>query len=249
MAKKKRFNKLNKLFKVSKQKRKSLILTFFLIAAVFIFCTYGFLTRINQNTHTSPKLGKNESVATLYFINKIGEDARSISQENDLYASVMIAQAVLESRYGTSKLASEPNYNLFGIKGDYQGNSATFQTWEDDGKGHTYTIDAQFRKYPSYTESLEDYADILSKNIYSKARKSKADSYKEATQALTGLYATDTDYNTKLNQLIKLYHLADYDRPLDPYKPGLIYNIYRHRYTSVNMLENDNLWAKQQIEN
>lgn len=248
--KKSRPSRWKKLFKIKKKNRKSFVLTLLLILAILFFTGYGLFSRLTViNTKPPQTRQDNRDIAVLYFINNIGEDARSIAQDNDLYASVMIAQAILESNHGTSKLGSNPNYNLFGIKGDYQGNSATFQTWEDDGKGNTYKIDAAFRKYPSYKESLEDYADILSKNLYADARKSNTTSYRDATQALTGRYATDTSYNTKLNYLIKLYHLTDYDQPVSPYKPGLLYNVYRQAYTDVNTLEKDNNWAKNQLTN
>ena len=40
----------------------------------------------------------------------------------------MIAQAILESGSGESQLAKEPYYNLFGVKGSFQGNSVSFST-------------------------------------------------------------------------------------------------------------------------
>ena len=79
------------------------------------------------------------------FISQIGESARQLGQENDLYASVMIAQAILESGAGQSGLSSYPHYNLFGIKGSYAGQSTVMQTWEDDGNGNAYTINDAFR--------------------------------------------------------------------------------------------------------
>ncbi|MWW11088.1 1,4-beta-N-acetylmuramoylhydrolase [Listeria monocytogenes] len=151
------------------------------------------------------------------FIQTIQASSSQIAAENDLYASVMIAQAILESAYGTSELGSAPNYNLFGIKGAYNGQSYTKQTLEDDGKGNYYTITAKFRKYPSYHQSLEDYAQVIRKgpswnpNYYSKVWKSNTTSYKDATKALTGTYATDTAYATKLNDLIIRYNLTQYD--------------------------------------
>ena len=60
-------------------------------------------------------------------------------------------------------------------------------------------------------ESLEDYAQFLQKNIYAGVRKSNTNSYQDATAALTGVYATDTSYGDKLNQIIEEYHLTDYD--------------------------------------
>ncbi|MGT2929475.1 glucosaminidase domain-containing protein [Streptococcus dentasini] len=237
-----------KFFSIKKQNRKSFVLTMLLTAAIVLFGSYILLTRFSQNTSQPPKPRDSQDLAVLYFVNQIGEDARNIAQDHDLYASVMIAQAILESNHGTSKLGSEPNYNLFGIKGDYKGDSATFQTWEDDGKGNAYKIDAQFRKYPSYTQSLEDYADLLSQNLYADTHKSNTRDFQEATQTLTGLYATDTSYNTKLNHIITLYHLTDYDQPVSFYKPGLTYNVYRQSYTSAGTLRQDNSWAKAQLE-
>lgn len=130
----------------------------------------------------------------------------------------MIAQAILESASGQSQLAQAPNYNLFGIKGTHEGNGVTFATQEDAGDGTLYTIQATFRKYANYEESLEDYAKLMTEGLtgnsefYSGAWKSNAETYKEATEFLTGRYATDTRYNEKLNGLIETYDLEQYDK-------------------------------------
>ncbi|PQC27645.1 glucosaminidase domain-containing protein, partial [Enterococcus mundtii] len=102
---------------------------------------------------------KDESVES--FIRKIGESARKIGQENDLYASVMIAQAILESASGQSQLAQAPNYNLFGIKGTHNGKGVSFATQEDLGNGILYTTQAIFRQYENYEDSLNDYAQLV----------------------------------------------------------------------------------------
>lgn len=83
---------------------------------------------------------------TSNFIKEIGEEARKIGLEEDLYGSVMIAQAILESASGQSRLSQAPYHNLFGIKGTYEGKGVTFKTQEDDGSGNLYTIDAMFRQ-------------------------------------------------------------------------------------------------------
>ncbi|MFZ1393969.1 MAG: glucosaminidase domain-containing protein, partial [Trichococcus flocculiformis] len=95
------------------------------------------------------------------FLNQIIPSATIIAAKNDLYASVMMAQSILESGWGTSALASAPNYNLFGIKGNYNGESVNMGTLEDSGGQNYYPINAEFRKYPSYAESLQDYANLL----------------------------------------------------------------------------------------
>ena len=151
------------------------------------------------------------------FIKKIGEDARKLGLDNDVYASVMIAQAILESGSGNSGLASAPNYNLFGVKGSYKGQYASFATQEDSGGGSMYTIQSNFRKYPSYKESMEDYIKLIkggisgNKDFYKQTWKSQTKTYKDATGYLQGHYATDTSYAEKLNGLIKTYNLTEYD--------------------------------------
>lgn len=154
---------------------------------------------------------------TQEFIANIAKDARIIGDKNGIYASVMIAQAILESSSGNSTLAREPNFNLFGIKGKYQGQSIALPTLEDDGSGSMFSINANFRKYPSYKESLEDYAILIkggtnsSSSLYAGAWKANTKNYREATAYLTGRYATDTKYNQKLNGIIEAYDLQQYD--------------------------------------
>lgn len=152
------------------------------------------------------------------FIQEIGEDAREIGLKNDLYASVMIAQAILESGGGQSRLSQAPYFNLFGIKGTYQGQGVAFRTQEDDGTGNHYTITATFRQYTGYKESLIDYARLLKEGVgqqsdfYKGVWKSGAASYQEAARYLTGRYATDTTYDQKLTALIEAYALTRYDQ-------------------------------------
>ena len=64
-----------------------------------------------------PIIGSQQS-----FIKHIAQSAKIIAANNDLYASVMIAQAALESSWGTSDLSGR-HHNLFGIKGGYRGQS------------------------------------------------------------------------------------------------------------------------------
>lgn len=161
---------------------------------------------------------KDESVET--FIRKIGESARKIGKEKDLYASVMIAQAILESASGQSTLAQAPNYNLFGIKGTHNGKSVSMATQEDLGNGTLYATQSGFRVYENYEDCFTDYATLLKEgltgdsNYYSGVWKSNVGTYQEATKFLTGRYATDTQYDQKLNGLIETYDLTYYDKEL-----------------------------------
>ncbi|WP_271017852.1 glucosaminidase domain-containing protein [Enterococcus faecium] len=160
-----------------------------------------------------------QNQTTDQFLKKIADDAQEIGQKEGTYASVMMAQAILESGSGNSLLSSEPNHNLFGIKGSYKGSSVTFNTLEQDSSGQSYQIRAQFRKYPSYKESLEDYADLIKNGLtgnpdfYKPTWKSETKDYKEATKYLEGRYATDRQYSQKLNAIIEAYDLTKYDEP------------------------------------
>lgn len=153
------------------------------------------------------------------FINQVAPYAKTVAQANDLYASVMIAQAIVESGWGQSTLSKAPNYNLFGIKGSYNGQSVTMKTQEYID-GEWVTVNAKFRKYPSFNESLTDNAYVLKNTsfqsgvyYYSGAWKSNTKSYKDATAWLTGRYATAPAYGTTLNSVIETYNLTQYDTP------------------------------------
>ncbi|WP_417629495.1 autolysin [Enterococcus faecalis] len=153
------------------------------------------------------------------FIAELARCAQPIAQANDLYASVMMAQAIVESGWGASTLSKAPNYNLFGIKGDYNGQSVYMDTWEYLN-GKWLVKKEPFRKYPSYMESFQDNAHVLKTTsfqagvyYYAGAWKSNTSSYRDATAWLTGRYATDPSYNAKLNNVITAYNLTQYDTP------------------------------------
>ena len=120
------------------------------------------------------------------------------------------------------------------------------ETWEDDGEGNAYTINDSFRSYPSYVESLQDYVAVLKQEHFAGAWKSNAPTYQDATAALTGVYATDTSYNAKLNYIIEKYDLTRFDSPLSESGAGyIVYNPYRQQYTTQDILDVDTAWANR----
>lgn len=166
---------------------------------------------------TSRALFSRATIDPAAFISQICGYATEVAAANDLYASVMMAQAILESGWGASTLTTTAN-NMFGIKGSYNGQYVAMDTYEDDGSGNYYLISAKFRKYPSLKESFEDNAYVLRNTsfssgnyYYSGAWKSNTTSYTQATAWLQGRYATDTSYASKLNNLISTYNLTQYD--------------------------------------
>ena len=204
MAKGKKKSKSKARPKKTKKKQKSFLLfpKFFQkwsLIFIGLFALLGLLASLNF-----PRLTMEKNMTST-------DETRYLAARNDLYASVMIAQAILESDSGQSTLSQKPSYNFFGIKGDYNGQSVTLPTWEDDGKGNPYYIDAAFRSYGSVENSLQDYVDFLEGSYYVGVHRSKTKNYKDATAALTGVYATDTTYGDKLNSIIEQYQLTIYD--------------------------------------
>lgn len=174
--------------------------------------------QLDGNNVTNGDIAVVENKATREFITSIAKDAHKIGQDNDIYASVMIAQAILESSSGNSALAQAPNYNLFGMKGSYKGASVNFNTLEASSNNNIFSINASFRKYPNLKASLKDYADLIkhgidgNPTIYKSSWKNIAPSYRSATRHLSQTYATDPNYATKLNSLIEHYNLTDFDK-------------------------------------
>lgn len=174
---------------------------------------------ISHQTHvkgSKEQLSK-VNLETMRFIKSIALDAYKSGNESNLFPSVTIAQAVLESNKGESKLSKEPNNNLFGIKGYYKGESVDFQTLEDDGEGNHYEIYSNFRKYPSKLESIKDHDRLLQEGLdgyYRNTWRDVAKTAESAAKALEGTYATDTSYSSKLISIIEDYNLKRFDKEL-----------------------------------
>ncbi|WP_319021448.1 muramidase family protein, partial [Carnobacterium mobile] len=176
---------------------------------------------VKAATAATTALNTNKAIQTMSnaeFVEFIGAYAAKVAPKNDLYASIMIAQAALESGWGSSKLSASPNHNLFGIKGSYNGQSVTMYTSEYSASGGWIYIPQNFKKYPSHAESLQDNANLLKNGTnwdngyYSGAWMSNTNNYSEATAWLQGRYATDPSYASKLNAIIKNYDLTRFDR-------------------------------------
>ena len=145
------------------------------------------------------------------FINQIAPGAIAAQQRFGVPASVTIAQAIDESAWGTSGLASQ-DYNLFGIKGGGPAGSVTLPTQEYEG-GQWVTIDAPFRVYHNIAESIADHAELLATSgYYQRAMADRAvpDAF---ANDLTGVYATDPEYGSNLIALMRLYNLYRFDAP------------------------------------
>ncbi|MBO4365149.1 MAG: C40 family peptidase, partial [Eggerthellaceae bacterium] len=162
----------------------------------------------NPPTPHGPNLG------TAKFVAVIGESSRKLAGENDLYASVMIAQAIAESESGNAAMSQSPNYNLFGMKETNQGSFVSVSTQKGDSKDADHAEDVDYKKYPTYEASLQDYVDLLSGANYKSAHKSTTKSYVDACDYLEGTYSDSEQYSETLQELISAYDLTRYDEPL-----------------------------------
>ena len=146
------------------------------------------------------------------FLNTIGPVAQQVAQENGIYASVMIAQAALESGWGNSALSTQ-GHNLFGVKWNGTGNYVTMPTQEYYG-GQWHTINAKFQSYNSYYDSLTGYAQLIKNNFPNSTRANAATPQIAAANLKNGVYgsyATDPNYANSLDRMISDYELTRYD--------------------------------------
>ena len=143
------------------------------------------------------------------FIESVAEGAIEGWNEYGVLPSITVAQAILESGWGSSTLSTQA-HNLFGIKGSYNGNYVTMRTREVIN-GQSVYVNAAFRAYANNSESVEDHGNFL----YSNSRYSNLlgdTSYTDVAQKLSqDGYATDPYYSSSLISLVKTYDLTQLD--------------------------------------
>lgn len=169
------------------------------------------------------------------FIGLVGPLAHADMQKNGVLASLTIAQAILESGWGTSELAQNANA-LFGIKADdrWGGRAYSKDTKECyDGVNYT-TVTALFRAYDSWEESVGDHsAFLLAGSRYAAVIGEK--DYKTACKAIKAAgYATAPDYAEKLISLIERYGLTAYDGAETEKEESIMSNSPLVTYTKIS---------------
>lgn len=146
------------------------------------------------------------------FIARIAAYAAADMRLTRIPASVTIAQAILESSWGESSLTRDGN-NLFGIKGVGTAGSGMYKTKEFIN-GQWVRIDAQFRHYHNWGESIADHSALLLNGTRDKPDRYLGvvgANYKNAAHALrAGGYATDPKYPQLLIYLIEQYELDQF---------------------------------------
>lgn len=143
---------------------------------------------------------------TLEYIRKYSDLAVREMKRTGVPASITLAQGILESNSGQSKLAVKGN-NHFGIK--------CHNDW--DGKKMRLDDDARrecFRVYPNAEASFRDHSDFLRyRDRYKSLFDLDPEDYKGWAKGLKKAgYATDPSYANKLIALIEKYDLNRFDR-------------------------------------
>ena len=164
-----------------------------------------------QEADDLSEINQNQS----HFLSAIKQGAMDGAKEGVL-PSITAAQAILESGWGSSELAKAPNNNLFGIKDseDWNGEIVTVPT-QEYVNGDYIKINAAFRKYTSWNDSVVDHAKFFTSTEWRKDNYRKVvneTDYRIAAQELKNAgYATDPNYPGKLIRLIEAYKLYEWD--------------------------------------
>lgn len=126
-----------------------------------------------------------------------------------ILCSLTASQALLESNKGNSGLAVKAN-NLFGIKGSYKGESIKMETTEYYG-GKPFRVYADFRKYPSWQESIADHSGLFNRSDRYKNLRGCTDWIKATIYVQQDGYATSPTYSQSLQNVIQKYKLMEWD--------------------------------------
>ena len=141
--------------------------------------------------------------------------AQASQRETGVPASVTLAQAILESNWGTSALSQKAN-NFFGIKARERGGTAGV-VWMPTGEylgGRYVVIQEPFRAYNNMLDSFLDHGRYLRDNRrYAEAMRHKDDPKAFARLIHQAGYATDPAYSEKLIGLMDRLNLYAYDLP------------------------------------
>ena len=143
---------------------------------------------------------QHQNAAYLAYIQEWKNVAIENQKDYGIPASIILAQALLESSAGTSELAMNAN-NHFGIKCNNSWMGGVYYK-DDDEK------DECFRQYPDASYSFKDHALFLQRPHYASCFEIAVEDYEGWARRLKECgYATDVNYASKLIRLIETYRL------------------------------------------
>lgn len=139
------------------------------------------------------------------YINKFASVAIAEMKQFNIPASITLAQGIIESRCGTSKLAVKNN-NHFGIKCFSKGCKEGHCTNHNDDNHKDF-----FLRYDGAWASFRDHSKFLSKPNYNICRTNGKDYRTWAIGLKKAGYATEENYATSLIQIIERNGLQKFD--------------------------------------
>jgi len=153
-----------------------------------------------------------------------------------ILASLTAAQAFIESNKGNSGLTTKAN-NLFGIKGSYNGQSVKMKTTEYYN-GVKTSVYADFRKYPSWLESIADHSRLFNTNKRYANLRGCIDYKQACVNVQKDGYATSPTYSNTLIGVVEKYRLHEWDAEVlggnvptvQPYTEGATYTTQQDLY-------------------
>lgn len=143
------------------------------------------------------------------FLGMLAGAAQECQRRTGIPASITLAQAALESAWGSRA----PGNNLFGIKAgaNWTGPVVNFATHEHLA-GKDIALTDKFRAYTSFAESMVDHARFLRANPRYAACFRETTGMGWASALAAAGYATDPDYAKKLQDTIRARNLQFYDQ-------------------------------------
>ncbi|MDE5946155.1 MAG: glucosaminidase domain-containing protein [Oscillospiraceae bacterium] len=144
------------------------------------------------------------------FIENLGSAAQATYSQYGILPSMTIAQAILESSWGSCYLAQ--NYNFFGMKagGSYSGNTVTVTT-NEEVNGEYITVNCTFRAYDSFESGIEGYYIFITGNSRYSNLIWETDYRTACYKIKEDGWATDSSYSEKLINIIETYDLTRFD--------------------------------------
>lgn len=146
------------------------------------------------------------------FINSIYEALCKYAPTYNIKCySAIIGQAILESGWGKSKLASN-FHNYFGLKcgSSWKGKSANMKTFEEFKGGTMTQTSDNFRVFDNLESGVKGYLDFINTKRYSNLK--NVSSPKEYLQNIKNDgYASSSTYVDSVMKIVTSYNLTSYD--------------------------------------
>jgi len=162
--------------------------------------------KMPENDYAPLAVKQVEATPATEYIQKYKDVARAEMKKYGVPASITLAQALIESRAGSSRLAKNNN-NHFGVKCFSKKCAKNHCTNHKDDHHKDF-----FRKYNSVWESYRNHSEFLTKGRYVGLKNHGKDYKKWAKGLKKAGYATDKSYDKKLIAVIERYKLQQYDK-------------------------------------